>query len=878
MSSFSSFKSMYFKIGFFLLLLFSISIGIYYILSSTLLEKENTSHMINVAGRERLLAERMNKIAIQIAFMESDESRTELQQAIQEFEQGLHSIQNGREHLQLINNNEEIRNQFNHSKAIWSDLKENYTELILTPDTASQKIILTNINAESKEEIASLDVLVSIIEEEGQENFQGLNAEKIILIFINLLLIIVLFVIWRLFTNIKNSERKYRMLIEHSPMGIVTLKDNKISFINKVGIQTFGALSSDEMVGKSIFNFIKPNIKAEIKIDELMEERCNRIDGSEVDLEIVLIPVNLLGEKCEMVLFKDITEKVQSINKAENIYNELTNIRSALDVSSIVEVVDRSGKLLYVNDKFCNLAKYKPEEVIGKTHRVLQSGHHSKEFYKNMWTTIIRGQVWEGQIKNKAKDGSYYWAQTIIVPFINSKGEPYQFLTIRNDITARKEAENEIRLLATHDHLTQLSNRRTFEYELQQAIDRRESVAVVFIDLDRFKYINDTLGHNIGDRLIKSVARRLKEVVDSDAVVSRQGGDEFTILVKYNGREAIERLTEEMIERIKQPYVIEQKEILITCSVGISIYPEHGHDMETLMKNADVAMYWSKDKGKDDYSFYEPHMKEKSARIMELELELRKAVENEEFILYYQPKINLKTEEIVGCEALIRWNHPKMGMISPAEFIPLAEETGLINPIGEWALREACVQNKKWHDEGYSEFIMAVNMSAYQFKQPNMVAMIERILHETQLEAQFLEIEITESISMLTEEVIMKQLYSLKAIGVSIAIDDFGTGYSSLKYLDLLPADVIKIDKSFIDEIGSRNRFTSSMMTNAIISLAKSLKMKVVAEGIEEIDQLRYLRQYQCDCGQGYLFSKPLPAYELESKFMRDNEKVYFAV
>ena len=425
--------------------------------------------------------------------------------------------------------------------------------------------------------------------------------------------------------------------------------------------------------------------------------------------------------------------------------------------------------------------------------------------------------------------------------------------------------------MAIADPLTNLPNRRKFELELQRAIDHEENVAILFIDLDRFKYVNDSLGHNTGDALIKLVADRLKKIAADHAIVSRQGGDEFTILSSFKDQASISSFAQQITQGIKLPFIIQQKEILITCSIGISIFPENGHDIETLMKNADVAMYWSKDNGKDHYSFYQDHMKETSVKVMKFEWELRKAVENQEFILHYQPKIDLATDHIVGCEALIRWEHPTMGTISPAEFIPLAEETGLINQIGEWVLREACLQNKKWHDAGHKEFQVAVNISVHQLKQANIVTMIKNILTETQLDARFLELEMTESISMLNEQNEVEKLYAIKKLGVSLAIDDFGTGYSSLKYLDKLPVDTLKIDKTFVDEIGRSNHNKSSLMLNAIISLANSLKLAVVAEGIETEQQLYYLKNNHCNLGQGYLISKPVPAQQLETLIKNTN-------
>lgn len=432
-------------------------------------------------------------------------------------------------------------------------------------------------------------------------------------------------------------------------------------------------------------------------------------------------------------------------------------------------------------------------------------------------------------------------------------------------LVSLSKSEEKYRLLAIKDHLTQLMNRREFEKKLQQKIDKQESVAVFFLDLDRFKYVNDSLGHSVGDKLIQLVADRLRKIVgDEDSAVCRLGGDEFTILLECTDKNCISNFAKEIIDEIKLPYIIDEKELLITCSIGISIYPDHGNNIETLMKSADVAMYLSKENGKNDYSIYQDHMIEKSAEILELELELRKAIEHNEFELYYQPKVDLYTQEIVGCEALIRWNHPTKGIIPPSTFIPLAEETGLINPIGEWVLKEACRQGKKLHEAGYSGLQIAVNVSVHQLKQVNFVGMVKSILMENQLEPRFLELEITESISMLSKSNKIKKLYDLKEIGVSLAIDDFGTGYSSLKYLTKLPVDTLKIDKSFIDEIGKSNHFTSLLMVDAIITLAKSLNLEVIAEGIETEEQMNYLNKHDCDVGQGYFISKPLPMCKLE--------------
>lgn len=697
-----------------------------------------------------------------------------------------------------------------------------------------------------------------------------------VLILLNVLLIFVLLIIWRLYKKLSTSEKRYQLLSNNSPIGIIILHEEKINFINQFGLRILGIANEKEILGKPIYSLIQPEYHSNAilrlnhvfeknQVTELIEEEWVKGDGTRVDVEVMAMPpLDTMGEKTSLTVFHDISEHKRTVNKLKDISKELKDIKFALDMASIVEITSDKGVILYVNDKFCEISKYSPEEVVGKTLRILNSGHHPSEFFRKLWNTVLNGEVWEGQVKNRAKDGSYYWVQTIIVPFIGSNGKPYQFITIRNDITAKKKAEQDIKFLATHDHLTHLYNRRTFELKLQQAIDRQENVAVLFLDLDRFKYINDSLGHGSGDRLIQLVANRLIEIIGTKAIISRQGGDEFTILYHYEDINSIQILARELVEGVKQPFYLDHREVLTTCSIGISMYPQDGIDIETLIKNADIAMYSAKENGKDDFSFYEEHMKEESIKIMKLELELRKAIEGEELLLHYQPKMKLDTKRIVGCEALIRWEHPTMGTISPVEFIPLAEETGLIDDIGLWVLKEACLQNKKWHEEGHTDFVVAVNMSVHQFKQFNIVEKIENILFETQLDARFLELEITESIAMLNEKNIVNKLYELKELGVSLAIDDFGTGYSSLQYLDKLPVDTLKIDRSFIMRIGESPNSQSTLMADAILALAQSLNLQVVAEGIETEEQLNYLKNNRCEIGQGYFISKPLPAKDLE--------------
>ncbi len=421
-------------------------------------------------------------------------------------------------------------------------------------------------------------------------------------------------------------------------------------------------------------------------------------------------------------------------------------------------------------------------------------------------------------------------------------------------------------IMAYHDALTGLPNRALLQDRLLQALidaERHERlVALLFLDLDRFKTINDTLGHDKGDLLLKAVAGRLKEAVRAGDTVSRPGGDEFIIvLAGIEHVDNVSRIAQKIMESFSCPFRVESRELFVSCSIGITLYPFDDRDMETLFRNADAAMYHAKDEGRNNFQFYSAEMNAQSLQRLTLENALRRALEREEFRLYYQPQVAIESRAAVGVEALIRWQHPEMGLVSPAEFIPLAEETGLIVPIGEWALRTACVQARAWNDQGGMPLRVAVNISARQFRHPGLLDSIKTALRDAGCRPEWLEIELTEGLVMQDLTRTLDVLRSVKQMGISIAIDDFGTGYSSLSYLRRLPIDVIKIDRSFIENVDTNP--DCAAITAGIIALAKSLKLKLIAEGVETPAQLEFLRAHQCDEAQGYLFSPALAATEL---------------
>ena len=461
------------------------------------------------------------------------------------------------------------------------------------------------------------------------------------------------------------------------------------------------------------------------------------------------------------------------------------------------------------------------------------------------------------------KDGSYkwlLWTATVSV-------EKQLYYTVARDITAQKETEKQLTRLAQYDSLTGLANRTLFMDRLPRAIARADRankvVALMFLDLDHFKTINDTLGHDVGDLLLKSVADRLRATVRKTDTVARLAGDEFTVILEgtSESQEVVE-IAQQILDAMTPPFSLANHEVSVTTSIGITRYPTDGDTVEYLMKNADTAMYHAKKDGRNTYFLYTADMNALRTERLTLEGHLRRAIEREEFLLHYQPQMSLHTGEITGVEALVRWQHPDQGLISPAKFLPLAEETGLIVPIGEWVLRTACNRNRAWRESGLPPVRVAVNLSARQFRDKRLLEMVRQILEDTGLEAEILELEITESSAMGDVDYTIATLQTLKTLGVQLSIDDFGTGYSSLSYLQRFPIDMLKIDQSFVHE-GSVDS-DDAAITRAIVALAHSLGLKVIAEGVETEDQLAFLRSLACDEIQGFLSSPPVPADKVE--------------
>ena len=518
----------------------------------------------------------------------------------------------------------------------------------------------------------------------------------------------------------------------------------------------------------------------------------------------------------------------------------------------------------YVNPAFERMTGYAREEVIGRNPDFLLGDDRGQDGVKEILAAFRDKREGNTMLRNYRKDGTLYWNDLYIAPVKDEDAQVRHFVVIQYDVTAIKRSEAKLKYQAHYDALTGLPNRVLLNERLGQAIAQvAVPVWLVYLDLDRFKVVNDSLGHQAGDVLLKQVAERLRACVKPSDTVARLGGDEYVMILSDPGAgTTVAEVAQGILDAVAQPLIIEGHEFFPSCSMGVAAYPADGTDEATLMRHADIAMYRAKQLGRNNCQFYSRAMNEKALERLHLEGQLRHALERDEFVLHYQPQVDLRSGRIVGMEALIRWNHPELGMVPPDHFIGLAEETGLIVAIGAWVLRTACAQHKVWQRRGFAGLRVAVNLSARQFGSKDLANSIIAVLDETGLAADGLEIELTESSLMADVDAAVASMRALKAIGIRLSLDDFGTGYSSLSYLKRFPIDVLKIDQSFVRDVMSNP--DDAAIVASIISLAHNLKLHVIAEGVETAEQLAYLRRHGCDDMQGYYFSKPVTAAAFE--------------
>ncbi|MFZ5594315.1 MAG: sensor domain-containing protein [Pseudomonadota bacterium] len=662
------------------------------------------------------------------------------------------------------------------------------------------------------------------------------------------------------------SEERLARFFAASYEGLFFHDQGKILDVNPAIPEILG-YAADETIGRNVIEFVAPRSRQQVLcnmqagFEGAYEIFIIKKDGAQIPVEIRAKTVEYQGRAIRMVAVQDISE----YKKAE----ERQRLAASVFDNTIEAIVitDAQKGIVAVNKAFTDITGYESHEALGENPRFYQSGRHNKTLPAELSKSLETHGQWRGEVLNRRKNGEIYPAWECVTAIKDDEGQITNYLAVFSDISAIKESEKRLTYLAHHDALTGLPNRLLFLASLNQALRRakrhKQQVALLFLDLDRFKIINDTLGHACGDRLLQEIAIRLKNCVRAEDTVARLGGDEFTIILSEVAHaEDAAILAKKIINTVAQPIYVDGHEITTSTSVGISIYPDDAEDSEGLAKAADAAMYRAKESGRHNYQFYAAELTEKAFEHLSLEQGLRQALAREEFVLHYQPQFLLKNNSIYGVEALIRWQHPKLGLVPPDKFMAVAEETGLIVPIGEWVLHTVYHQAKAWRAAGLPQLQIGVNIVGRQILQGQILNTLYTVMEESGMrpgELQ-LELEITEGDLEIAEHSI-ELLRNLKSLGVTLAIDDFGTGYSSLSRLKHLPIDTLKIDRSFVRDIPHDPDDVA--IANAIIAMARSLKLKVVAEGVETADQLAFLRTQQCDIVQGYFLNKPVPADEI---------------
>ncbi|MGC5327658.1 putative bifunctional diguanylate cyclase/phosphodiesterase [Brevibacillus sp. SYSU BS000544] len=643
----------------------------------------------------------------------------------------------------------------------------------------------------------------------------------------------------------------------------------------------FSTLLGIDLVGVNLYDLVAPNHK------EALQKILHRVvNGEQQNIEIQLIdekgihiPFSLafvpLYHKERIIGINGFAE-VKDIHSLFYFGNDTVNRLIADHSTDLIAIVNLDGQIHYASPSHRTILGYVPNDYKGTDS--LEYIHPEDREKVIEFTKLVIQQRKESITEFRFQHSAGYWTviESKAFPILQEGGHVHAIVWIGREITERKLDEQKINYLAYYDPLTDLPNRMAFRERLEQEITKsgNDGFAVLFLDMDRFKLVNDALGHPKGELLLKDVGKRISESLKERDLVARISSDEFTIILSDTSVEEAKTVADTIVELFHLPFYLEGHEFFITASIGISIYPTDGTTVDDIVRNSNTAMYHAKTNGGNGYQFYAPAMNIPSIERLTLENQLRKALEREELEVYYQPQVDLATGRMMGLEALIRWNHPERGMISPAVFIPLAEETGLILSLGDWVLRTACSQLKAWHDADMPRMPVSVNLSPRQFLKKDLAESIHRALDESGLDPQWLELEITESVLMQNSETNIAMLRRIREMGIRISIDDFGTGYSSLGYLKRFPIDSLKIDQSFIRDMIT-NREDAAIAT-AIISLAHNLNLKVIAEGIETEEQALFLRSQRCNAMQGYLFSPPIPVKECTS--ILEQEKVLLAI
>lgn len=671
--------------------------------------------------------------------------------------------------------------------------------------------------------------------------------------------------------ELRLSQSKLLDIMNHST-SLISLKDisGRYLFVNRE-FERFYGLHGEEILGRTDFHLFGAEFAESTSGKELEVVRHQHAIEFEDEVTVAGTPFDLLSIRFPLLgedgLIYAVCTQSADITRRKHAERQLQLAARVFDrAGEGIVVTDDKAQILTINDAFTRITGYRIEDVMGRKPSMLQSGRHGPDYYEAMWQSLETHGHWQGEIWNRRKNGEIYLEWLTINAVKDPDGKMLNYVGIFSDISAAKESQQRIEFLATHDPLTSLPNRMLFIDRLQVALNktRRHShkLAVMFVDLDNFKLVNDTLGHDSGDKLVARVSERMRECVRASDTVARLGGDEFAVLLEEVSQNDINQTARRMIRRLSESLHIDGHEIFISASIGISVFPGDGENPATLLKNADMAMYRAKEMGKNTYQFFSKEMRQAVQERHDFENGLRRALERQEFFLLYQPQVSLAEGVLVGMEALIRWQHPDLGLISPDRFIPVAENCGLIDRIGEWVLQTVIRQIIEWQRKGRCPPRVSVNLSPRHFRKTHIPSLIRRYMASYRFDPVLLGVEFTESTLLDDSDHTVAMLRDLRKLGVRLSVDDFGTGYSSLGYMRRYPLDEIKIDRSFVRDIASDPEDRAIAL--AILAMARALGLQVVAEGIEDAVQFEVLRENGCELGQGYYYARPLPPEEIE--------------
>ncbi len=693
------------------------------------------------------------------------------------------------------------------------------------------------------------------------------------------------------FEGFKKKEKGFRHIIELAPDLICVCRNGEIDMINPAGADMLGLWPPETLIGRKFCDFVHSDFHEIFggRLESLIAKKIRmpmvlvRPDGQEVEVEIAALPYQKEDADDDaaavMLMARDVSERNRALKTAAARENHIRKIMDTV-VDGIV-TFDRRGVIETVNPAAEKIFEYDPGELIGRNvHNLMDvplAPEHAGylEDVEDQDHPRIFGADYE--VEGRRQNGSLFPVELAVGML--KEGDRRIYIGALRDITTRKEQDDRLLYLATRDPLTRLPNRRLFTERLEEAISRADEsggkFAVLFIDLDHFKNINDALGHVAGDMVLQSVGNRLQECLRDGDTVAHLSGDEFPIILNgIEGRAEAEKMATDILKTLAQSFTVEGKEIYTTGSIGIVLYPDSATTIGDLMRNVDTAAYHAKDQGRDTHQFYSERLSAKVQRRLEIANGLRRALEGGQLSLHYQAKVDLGSRTITGAEALLRWESPELGSVPPDEFIPVAEEIGLIVPIGEWVLRTACKEAASWRKLVADPVHVAVNLSSLQFLQGDLIKIVESAISDSGLPAMLLDLELTESLLVANPEETIEMLYRLKSLGLSVSIDDFGTGYSSLSYLTRFPLDNLKVDRAFVTNLP--NDKDAVAIARAIISMAQNLDLGIIAEGIETDNQVTFLHALGCQVGQGYLFSKPVPAQDFV-KLLTANRKLFLA-